>query len=378
MNARRVAYVSGTRADFGLMERTLRLIQERPALELGIVATGMHLSPKYGETVREIEAAGLPIRARVPTAVDETSGPAMARAIGQTVLGLVSAFEQWRPDVVLLLGDRGEMLAGAVAAIHMNIPVAHIHGGERSGTVDELVRHAISKLSHCHFVATAGARERLVRMGEQPEHVFITGAPGLDGIESLVSQSREVLCREAGLDPMRPICLLVFHPVVQEAAAAAMQARAVVEGTLAAGVQVLALAPNADAGGDHIRAVLSDYADRPGVRLVTHLPRDRFVSWMARADAMVGNSSSGIIEAPSLGLWVVNVGSRQRLRERSGNVVDVEADRELVSKALADVLARPRGTWKNAYGDGHAGERIADLLCDLDLPQSLLLKTNDY
>jgi GDP/UDP-N,N'-diacetylbacillosamine 2-epimerase (hydrolysing) len=376
LSARRVAYISGTRADFGLMARTLRLICGRTALELGVVVTGMHLSPKYGNTVREIETAGLPIRARVPTQIDEASGAAMARAIGDAIGGMVSAFESWRPDVVLLLGDRGEMLAGAIAAIHLNIPVAHVHGGERSGTVDEPVRHAISKLSHYHFAATAGARERLIRMGERPEHVFITGAPGLDGIETLATASRETLCREAGLDPGRPVCLLVFHPVLQEAGSAALQAHAVVEGTLTAGAQVLALAPNADAGGDLIRNALRAYAGHANVRLVTHMPRDRFVSWMAQADAMVGNSSSGIIEAPSLGLWVVNVGSRQRLREHSENVVDVEANRDQVSWALADVLARPRGPWHNVYGDGHAGERIVDLLAGLALEPSVLAKTN--
>jgi GDP/UDP-N,N'-diacetylbacillosamine 2-epimerase (hydrolysing) len=373
-----VAYVSGTRADFGLMASTLRLIHAHPALDLGVVATGMHLSPKYGATVREIEAAGLPIRARVATPIEETSGPAMARAIGQAVLGLAGAFEQWLPDVVLLLGDRGEMLAGAIAAIHFNIPIAHIHGGERSGNVDEPIRHAISKLSHFHFVASAGARARLVRMGEHPEHVFVTGAPGLDGLGALATASRDRLCREVDLDPKRPICLLVFHPVLQEAGWAATQANAVLRGTLATGAQALAFAPNADAGGDLIRDALRAYEDHPEVRLVTHLSRDRFVSWMARADAMVGNSSSGIIEAPSLGLWVVNVGSRQRLRERSGNVVDVDADADQISAALADVLARPRGEWRNAYGDGRAGERIVELLVGLNLDPSVLTKINAY
>lgn len=378
MSVRRVCYVSGTRADFGLMARTLRLIHDHPALELGIMVTGMHLSPKYGETVREVIASGLPIQARIPTTVEESSGAAMARAIGQTVVGLVSEFEKSPPNIVLLLGDRGEMLAGAIAAIHLNIPVAHIHGGERSGTVDEPVRHAISKLSHYHFVATRGARDRLIGMGENPERVFITGAPGLDGIESVATLSRESLCEAQRLDPGRPVCLVVYHPVLQEAQAAELQARAVAEGVLRTGVQVLALEPNADAGGDLIRGCLREYVGHPDFRLATHVPRGHFVSWMKHAHAMVGNSSSGIIEAASLGLWVLNVGSRQRLRERSGNVIDVAPNADQIASALGDVLKRPRATAQNIYGDGHAGERIAELLAGVTLDPSLLMKTNAY
>lgn len=378
MSKRRVCYLSGTRADFGLMARTLRLLHASAAIELGIAVTGMHLSGKYGSTVREIEAMGLPIRARIASHVDETSGGAMTRAVGDTLVGLAETFSQWRPHLLLLLGDRGEMLAGAIAANYLSIPVAHLHGGERSGNVDEPVRHAISKLSHYHLVATAGARERLIGMGERAEHVFVAGAPGLDELQDGEPETREALCRRVGLDPGRPVCLAVFHPVVHEEALAADQARALLEGILAAGAQVLALRPNADAGGDRVRAAMDAYAGRPEVRVLTHLPRPEFVSWMARADAMVGNSSAGIIEAASLGQWVVNVGTRQRLRERSGNVVDVSPETLLIRDAVADVIARPRRCWQNVYGDGKAAPRIVELLERLPLDPGLLHKTNAY
>jgi GDP/UDP-N,N'-diacetylbacillosamine 2-epimerase (hydrolysing) len=364
--------VSGTRADFGLMARTLALLNS--SVDLGIAVTGMHLSAKYGATVCEIEAAGLPIKARIATLSDETSGPAMARAIAHTIGGLVDSFASWRPELVLLLGDRGEMLAGAIAAVHCGIPVAHLHGGERSGTVDELVRHAISKLSHYHFVATPGARERLVRMGESAEHIRVTGAPGLDDLQNAEIEPRELLCERAQLDPKRPVCLVVFHAVVQEEAQAGEQARALLDGVLAAGAQVLALRPNADAGGDRIRAVMDQYA----VKTMTHLARPEFVSWMARADAMVGNSSAGIIEAASLGQWVVNVGSRQQLRERSGNVIDVAPEARAVEQGVRDVLARPRRKFDNVYGDGRSSARIAELVERLPLDARLLAKTNAY
>jgi GDP/UDP-N,N'-diacetylbacillosamine 2-epimerase (hydrolysing) len=378
LSRRRVCYVSGTRADFGLMARTLSLLNASSGIELGIAVAGMHLSPKYGSTVREIEAAGLPIKARIATDVEETSGSAMARAIAETLAGLVSMMSGWKPDVMLLLGDRGEMLAGAIAGLHCGTAVAHVHGGERSGTVDEPVRHAISKLSHYHFVATPGARERLVSMGERAERIFVTGAPGLDEFTSHEPEAREALCERAGLDAKRPVCLVVFHPVVQEEAQAGEQARALLEGVLAAGAQVLALRPNADAGGDRMRAVMDAYEGRSAVRVMTHLPRPQFMSWMARADAMVGNSSAGIIEAASVGQWVVNVGSRQSLRERSGNVVDVPPQVDAIQRAVVDVLRRPRGDWQNIYGDGRTAPRIAQFIERLPLDAAILDKTNAY
>ena len=171
---RRILYLTGTRADFGLMRATLAGIQAHPELKLGLLVTGMHLDPRYGDTVREVEASGLPVVARVPVALGDDDGATMARAIGLELLGAVDALASFHPDLLLLLGDRGEMLAGAIAALHLNIPIVHLHGGELSGTVDEPVRHAISKLAHYHFTATEGARERLIRMGERPEHIHVT------------------------------------------------------------------------------------------------------------------------------------------------------------------------------------------------------------
>jgi GDP/UDP-N,N'-diacetylbacillosamine 2-epimerase (hydrolysing) len=378
MSRRRICYVSGTRADYGLMERTLRAIAADPRLELGIIATGMHLSAAHGGTVREIEASGLPLVGRVPVDVEPPTGATMARNIGQMLSAFVPLLQDFDPQVTLLLGDRGEMLAGALAAIHLNVPVAHIHGGERSGTVDEPVRHAISKLSHFHFTATADARERLVRMGERPEHVWVTGAPGLDGLEQMGTRSREDLARGAGLDPGRPIALFMFHPVLQEAASAGEQARAAVDSLRGAGLQVLALLPNADAGSDAIRAHLAERAAAGEVKLVTHLPRADFVAWMAAADLMVGNSSSGIIEAATFGTPVVNIGMRQNLRERNANVVDCAAEPGAIAEALASALRRGRLPRHNVYGDGAAAARIVDLLATVPLDAQVLMKTNAY
>lgn len=375
---RKICYVSGARADYGLMSRTLKLAHDSKQLDIAVCVTGTHLIPQYGETVREIEADGLRVCARIPVHLDGSSGAVMAHAIADELAGMVDAFEQERPDVVVVLGDRGEMLAGAIAAIHLNVPVVHIHGGERSGTVDEPVRHAISKLAHYHFVATEGARRRLIQMGEVPERVFVTGAPGLDGLKELAKHSREELCAQAALDPERPIALVLFHPVLQEATAAGMHAGEIMQAMLDVGVQALCFMPNADAGGQLVRNVLMRYEHHPDIRLVTHLSRSHFVSWMAAADVMVGNSSSGIIEAASVGLRVVNVGIRQRLRERSANVLDVKPERDLICGSLKQALAMGRYSGPNVYGDGHASARIVRLLSEVSLDPDVLCKLNVY
>ena len=378
---RKVLYVTGTRADFGLMASTLQRIHAHPDLQLQVAVTGMHLDPAYGLTVGEIEAMGLPIVARVPVDVQGRSGAAMARAIGQAVIGLTEAFSQARPDLVLVIGDRGEMLAAAIAAIHLGIPLVHLHGGERSGTVDESVRHAITKLSHWHFVASEESRQRVIRFGEKPEHVWITGAPSLDGVQAQAQAAQVQLPAALGLEEDTPFVLVLFHPVLQEAASAGAQTQAVADAlrdALAGSLRrIVWLAPNADAGS---AAILDALAGQRSARIVrlTHLPRPLFLAALLRADALVGNSSAGIIEAASLGTPVVNIGNRQRARERNANTIDCVAERSAIAQALAGALAHGRYAPDNRYGHGSAGERITELLATLPIEPSLLDKINTH
>ena len=375
---RKVCYFSGTRADFGLMQATLKAIDAHPALALSIVVTGMHLAPRYGNTVDDIVRSGLPITARCAVEMEPATGATMARNIGHMLVAFVTALEQIEPDLVLLLGDRGEMLAAALAAIHLNIPVAHVHGGERSGTVDEPVRHAISKLSHFHLAATADAAQRLVRMGEDPAQVHVTGAPGLDGLTELALNSRAALCAAAGLQPEQPLALMVFHPVLQEATEARAQTSNIVAALRESGIQIVALMPNADAGSAEVRAVLAGHVGIEGIHVASHFPRTHFVSWMACADLMIGNSSAGIIEAASFGLPVINIGNRQGLRERNANVRDCRAEPALLRAAIGEALQLPRSVAKNVYGDGRSAGRIAELLATLPLEPAILMKSNAY
>ncbi|CUB00364.1 UDP-N-acetylglucosamine 2-epimerase [Thiomonas bhubaneswarensis] len=384
---RRILYLSGTRADFGLMRQTLHAAAAHSGLEVAVAVTGMHLHPDYGHTVDDIAASRLRIAARIPSDVGARDGAGMTRAISQTLAGLVPVLQVEKPDALLLLGDRGEMLAGAIAALHLGVPSIHLHGGERSGTVDEPVRHAISKLAALHFCATAQSRERLIAMGEDPQRVHVVGAPGLDDLSDV-----RQLAREAALQALRPwaenfadrpYALVLFHPVVQEAEDAATQTQALLDGLRAAGAgsafNVLWLAPNADAGSGSIEALLRAQ-QWPGFHRITHLPRDDYLAALRHAAVLVGNSSSGIIEAASLGTRVVNVGSRQNLRERNANTVDVPPQAEAIEAAVRQALAE--GPWPhpedNVYGDGRSAARIAQLLATLPLSAELLHKVNRY
>ena len=375
---RRICYVSGTRADFGLLQSSLQTVQSRPGLALDVLVTGMHLSLEHGYTVQEIRDSGLLIRAEVSVPLEPATGATMARNMGRMLMAFVDEWTTDRPDIVLLLGDRGEMLPGAIAAIHLNLPIVHIHGGERSGTVDEPVRHAISKLSHYHFVATVASRERLIRMGERPESVWVTGAPGLDGLAQLAKLSRATLCDEQGFDAKRPVALMVFHPVLQEAAQAADVTRLILDSLREQDTQVVALMPNSDAGSGPIREVLQARHGQHGVRGLAHLARPRFASWMAQCDVMIGNSSAGIIEAASFATPVLNLGSRQKLRERNANTLDAPLERVAILSALQQLLHQGRLPANNVYGDGRAAQRIVDLLATLTLTPDLLSKSNAY
>jgi GDP/UDP-N,N'-diacetylbacillosamine 2-epimerase (hydrolysing) len=338
----------------------------------------MHYSSLHGETWREVEGAGLPIAGRCRLADEMGTRRSMAEALADALRAFLPILDEQRPDVLLLLGDRGEMLAGALAALHLSIPVAHIHGGERTGSIDDSVRHAISKLSHYHFTATTDARERLIRMGERADRVFVTGAPGLDGILELASIDRETLCMGVGLDPRLQVALMLFHPVVQTAETAGQEVAATLEGLAQAGLQCVCFLPNSDAGSPAIRSALTAGTKVGKFVVLTHVPRREFVSWMAAAEVMVGNSSSGIIEAASFGTPVVNIGSRQHLRDRAQNVIDAPAESTAVTAAIRLALRAGRYPPVNVYGDGRASERITRLLESVPLGLDLVMKSNTY
>ena len=373
---RKIIYLTGTRADFGLMSATLQQVTR--VADLSLVVTGMHLAGNYGQTMEDIRVTGLRVCGEIPVDVETRTPLSMSSSIGACLVGLSALLQRERPDILLVLGDRGEMLAGAIAALHLGIVCVHVHGGERSGTVDEPVRHAISKLSHYHLVATQESRERLIRMGETPERIHVTGAPGLDGITSDAELSADECRRALNLPARQPFVLAVFHPVVQQASDAFAQTVAILEALSGAGLPVLWLEPNSDAGSQEILRALAHTALPRGSSRISHLKRPLFCSAMKHCTVMVGNSSAGILEAASFGTPVVNVGDRQRFRERNSNVQDVAEDAAAIACAIALAVLRGKGPCTNKFGDGLSAPRIASHLLTLSLEQSVLEKFNAY
>jgi GDP/UDP-N,N'-diacetylbacillosamine 2-epimerase (hydrolysing) len=271
------------------------------------------------------------------------------------------------------------MLAAAIVCLHLGLPVFHVHGGERSGTVDEPMRHAISKIATWHLVTTDGSRERLVRMGERPESITVTGAPGLDGLVASASAESAPLLTSVGLRPGLPFVLVLFHPVVQQAEEAAAQTRALAGAVRSTGLQVLWLAPNSDAGSaaiaDEARAAMGGGCDSA---FVVHLSREQFATAMRHCAVMAGNSSAGIIEAASFGTPVVNVGERQNLRERNRNVNDCDNDERAIRQALQAALGHGRYPADNVYGSGDAARRMVQAVASAPLDEQWLHKVNTY
>jgi GDP/UDP-N,N'-diacetylbacillosamine 2-epimerase (hydrolysing) len=375
---RKICYISGTRADFGLMKNTLQIINKDKDLDLEIIVTGMHLLSEYGNTCQEIYDAGLNVISKVKVELSGISGSQMSIALGNQIIGITSTLEKSKPDLVLLLGDRGEMLAGAIASLHLNIPIVHIHGGELSGTIDESVRHSISKMAHYHFTATNNSKDRLIKMGEIKGNIFVTGAPGLDEIRGTQLIPKEVLLKQYGIDRKKPFVLLLFHPVVQQTNDINEQIAIIMESLFFYNIQILALMPNADSGGKVISSILKGYQEQQKIKTAVHLTRLNFLSLVSEAEVLVGNSSSGIIEAASLGTPVVNIGSRQNLRERSNNVVDVSIEKSKIISGISKAMSLNKSLFKNVYGDGESSKRIVNLLKGLDLNPKILDKVNAY
>ena len=375
---KKIIYFTGTRADFGLMQSTLLNLHSSEDISLGIAVTGMHLSTKYGDTVKEIEASGLEIVARIPVELEPETAKTMALAMSTMIMEFSNILEFEKPDLIMVLGDRGEMLAASLASLHLGIPTIHIHGGERSGTIDESIRHAISKLSHIHFVSTDESKKRLCSLGELPQHIYITGAPGLDGIEKLAIYNRQELVKRFGLTDSSKICLLVFHPVVQESALARQQIKTILQALLQIlNLQIIAIMPNSDAGSESIRQEMS-LNNCPQLQVFSNLSRSTFVSFMKVAEVMVGNSSAGIIEAASFDTPVVNIGSRQNLRQRNSNVSDVDFDCDAIFTSIQSALSNGKLPCHNIYGDGSAGINMLNIIKTLDLDKSILNKVLTY
>jgi GDP/UDP-N,N'-diacetylbacillosamine 2-epimerase (hydrolysing) len=380
---RKIAVITGTRAEYGIFKSVLEEIEAEKGFQLSLIVVGMHLSPEFGYTISEIERDGFKVEAKIAVLHHEDTKASMAKSIGESVSKMAEALEKIRPDVLMILGDRSEMLAGAVAATYMGVPIAHIHGGEVSGNVDEPVRHAITKLAHLHFPATKESAERILKMGEEPWRVHVVGAPSLDLIVSKKVPERREIAAKYGLELSKPALLVLQHSVVAEADEAASQIRETLEAVKKLKLQTVLIYPNADAGGRRMIETIRKYENLKFMKTFKSVPHEDYLGLMRLAKVMIGNSSSGIIEAPSFGLPVVNIGNRQEGRQRAENVIDVGYDREeivdAIKKALHDKDFREKvSSCKNPYGDGKAGKRIVKVLSKVELGKKLLEKRMTY
>lgn len=380
---RKIAVVTGTRAEYGILKPVLKAIKACPRLDLVLIVTGMHLSKEFGYTIKEIRKDGFKIDAKVEMLYTEDTGAAMAKSIGKCIQKMTEVLKRIKPDFIVLLGDRAEMLSGAVAASYMGIPIAHLHGGEVSGSVDDSVRHAITKLAHIHFPATPESANRIIKMGEDPSRIFIVGAPSLDTILNEKLPERAELSKKYDLDLAKPILLVLQHPVVTEADEAARQTKETLDAIVELKHQTILIYPNADAGGRRMIKVIKKYEKYPFIKSFKSIPYTDYLGLMKVASVMIGNSSSGIIEAPSFHLPVVNIGTRQEGRERSTNVIDVEYDREEVVKAVKKALYDRKfraevKKCKNPYGDGKSSQRIVKVLSEIKITPKLLQKKITY
>lgn len=381
---RRICVLTGTRAEYGLLKPIMTEIKNAVDLDLSIIVTGMHLSKEFGYSVNEITKDGFTITARVEMNPAEDTGFSMATSIGKGIIGISTALRKIKPDVLLILGDRIEALAGAIAAAYMNIPIAHIHGGDstRAG-LDESARHAITKFAHIHFPATKKSAERIIKMGEDKRMVFVVGAPCLDVIKKQKFLTRKGVGKKFKIDLKKPLILLTQHSISIEPEEAEKQIIETLRAIQELAFRTIIIYPNSDAGGRKIIKQIKKYENLPFIQSYKNLSQKDYLNLLKYTSVMVGNSSSGIIESPAFKVPFVNIGKRQEERERADNVIDVNYDKNeiicAIKRALYDKdFMQNVKNCKNPYGDGKAAARIVKVLKKVEISSSLLQKKIAY
>jgi GDP/UDP-N,N'-diacetylbacillosamine 2-epimerase (hydrolysing) len=367
--SRKVCVVTGTRAEFGLLRWLMQEVRESATLELQVIATGMHLSPEFGLTFREIEEAGFRIDAKVEMLVSADTSTSVTKSMGMGLIGFADVYDRLSPDIVVLLGDRFEIFAAAAAAMIAGIPIAHLHGGETTeGAFDEAIRHSITKMAHLHFVAAEDYRRRVIQLGEHPERVFLVGGLGIDAIKQTTLLSRPALEESLNFRFGQKNLLITFHPVTLEGNSGAQQMKellvALEELT---NTNLIFTLSNADTGGREIGCLIQEFVStHSNSRAYASLGQLRYLSCMKYVDGVVGNSSSGLAEAPSMGVGTINIGDRQRGRLSASSVIHCEPNLKSIREALKR-LYEPTFQYSlaetiNPYGSGGASQKIVEVL----------------
>jgi GDP/UDP-N,N'-diacetylbacillosamine 2-epimerase (hydrolysing) len=386
MKVKKILAVTGIRSEYDIMSSVFRAIDNHPNLDLQLVVTGAHLSVAYGHTIDEIHKDGFVVAEEIESLINGDKPSSRVKGLAIQLQGLVQTVARIKPDILLVLGDREESMTTALVGAYMNVPVAHICGGDRViGNVDDQVRHAVTKLAHLHFVTNSESAERIARLGEQPFRIYDVGNPGLDRLlEVPVIEASELSSRlNFTIVDNEPIILLIQHVISTESNQAYEQMKASLEAIKELGVKTILSYPNSDAGGQQMIRAIHEYDSLPYLYVAKNIPRLEFVNLMRRASCLLGNSSAGILEAPLLKLPVVNVGNRQRGRLHAENVQFVPHAKEQIITALQraiydETYRKSVALCVNPYGDGKSSARIANTLASVSIDDTLLIKDITY
>lgn len=377
---KKVCVVTGSRAEFGLLRWVLEGIQDSKALALQLVVTGAHLSPEFGSTSREIDQQGFSIDHEIEMLLSSDTSVGVSKSLGLGVIGFADALHLLSPDLLLVLGDRYEIFAAVTAAMMARIPIAHIHGGELTeGATDDAIRHAITKMSHLHFVAAEDYRARVIQLGEQPERVFNVGGLGVESVKRTSLMGREQVEDALDCKLMKPCFLVTYHPATLDPVKSFAEFLEMLEAfKLLPESQFIFTMPNSDTEGRRIVAMIRQFCDfHPNAKPFDSLGQRLYLSLMAQVDGVVGNSSSGLIEAPAVGVGSLDIGDRQKGRISAPSVLHVEGSREPILSALNSLVLgnnqSGQGQFENPYGDGQTSEKIIEILAGVDL-SALLTK----
>jgi len=378
---RKILFIAGSRGEYGYIRPIIQEIKKRSDIDYDVLATNMHLLPKFGKSIDEFAKDGIKVSSEIYNTLDGYNHLTMPKSLGILLLQLPETLSRIAPDIVLISGDRGEQLMAAIAAIHMNIPVAHVQAGELSGNVDGVVRHAITKLSHIHFASNEDAKNRVLSLGEQEFRVFQTGAPLIDELLDDTFPTPKIR-EKYGISTEAPLFLIVNHPVTEEQNQAADQMNKLLSVMRDFNGEKVIICPNSDAGSLATRRALHQQRDE-SIHMFFNLPRNDYVGFLKDCDIMVGNSSSGIMEAPTFSKPVVNIGRRQKNRVAAQNVIHVEDYRENMIKraiklGLSEEFKQKIAGTINPYGTSSASERITDILSEIPINDMLLNKKMTY
>ena len=380
---RRICILATSRATYGYKKRIIKLIHKAIDLELQLIVTGMHPLRQYGYSINEILEDEVPIAAQLDMMIGGDSPSSYAKSLGVEMQGLVQVFDMLKPDIVLVTGDRGEMFTACATAAYMNIPVAHIQSGDVSGHIDGAARHAMTKLAHIHLPACEDSAKRVEKMGEEPWRIHNVGAPQLDEIVQGEKLEKSELNKIFNMNFDENVLLVLQHPVLVENDRSADQMQATLQAVKESEMPAIVIYPNIDAGNENIIRMIEKYGNEPRIQIERNMERNVFISLLSKIAVLIGNSSCGILEAPTLKLPAINIGNRQRGRMQANNVINCGYDKEFIYQAIQNALHSK--TYKkelencvNPYGDGYSSERIVDILRNVEINEKLLDKQITY